>query len=69
MTDTPDITAKKADGQDISDDLTALAAKIDAMKDQPHWFAGLPEPLVQLRNIVDHHGRAIRTAFSLSVPE
>ena len=69
MTDTPEIIAKKADGQDIIDDLTALRVKLDALKDEPRWFAGLPPVFEQTRNVTEHHTRAIREAFGLPVPE
>lgn len=69
MTDTPDIIAKKADGQEILNDLVSLVAKLEAMKTHPHWFAGLPETLIQTRNIAEHHARAIRENFNLPAPE
>jgi hypothetical protein len=65
MADTPEIQAKKADAQEVVNDLNALKAKLEAFKNEPHWFGGLPPSLEQAASMCEHHGRAITEVFQL----
>lgn len=65
MSDTPYITEKKADAQAVVDALQVVRNVVEALRDQPHWFGGLPESLTQATSGTDHHVAQIRAAFQL----
>lgn len=65
MSDIPNMPEKQADAEAVVSALEGVRATVEALRDQPHWFGGLPESLTQATSGIDHHVAQIRTAFRL----